>query len=151
MALCTGARQGEPTSLKWSAVDLDRGVAIIHHSKNGERSALAISGLAALVLRERSKVRWLGCDLVLPSTRGKASPSQKAWETAREATGIQDLRFHDLRHTFASYFAVSGATLAKLAAALGHKTLAMVKRYAHLIEGHTASVVARMTGRYLAA
>ena len=46
---------------------------------------------------------------------------------------------------------MSGATLAELAEALGHKTLAMVKRYAHLTEGHTASVVARMTERFMAA
>ncbi len=151
MALCTGARQGELTSLKWQDVDLDRGVAIIHHSKNGDRRALAITGLAAPVLREWSKVRRLGCDLVFPSSQGKATFPQRAWETAREAARIEDFRFHDLRHTFASYLAMSGATLAELAEALGHKTLAMVKRYAHLTEGHTASVVARMTERFLAA
>ncbi len=151
MALCTGARQAELLNLKWQDVDLDRGVAIIHHSKNGERRALAISGLAAPVMREWSKVRRIDSNLVFPSRRGKPTFTQKAWNAAREEAGIEDFRFHDLRHTFASYLAMSGATLAELAEALGHKTLVMVKRYAHLTEGHTANVVARMTERFMAA
>lgn len=62
----------------------------------------------------------------------------------RTRAGIDDFRFHDLRHTFASYLAMHGATLAEIAEALGHKTLAMVKRYAHLSEAHTRNVVQRM-------
>ena len=60
---------------------------------------------------------------------------------------LGDFKWHDLRHTFASELAMSGATLAELAEAMGHKTLAMVKRYAHLTEGHTNKVVDRMTSR----
>ncbi len=150
MALCTGARQGELLNLKWQDVDLERGLAILHHTKNGERRALAITGLAEPVLREWSKVRRIDCALVFPSLRGMAIFPQKAWGEAREAAGIEDFRFHDLRHTFASYLAMSGATLAELAEAMGHKTLAMVKRYAHLTEGHTMGVIARMTERFLA-
>jgi len=57
---------------------------------------------------------------------------------------IEDFRFHDLRHSAASYLAMNGATLAEIADVLGHKTLAMVKRYAHISEQHTSKVVARM-------
>ncbi|MEE9147725.1 MAG: tyrosine-type recombinase/integrase, partial [Candidatus Tectomicrobia bacterium] len=53
-------------------------------------------------------------------------------------------RFHDLRHSAASYLAMSGASLVEMAEILGHKTLQMVQRYAHLSEAHTAGVVARM-------
>ena len=63
--------------------------------------------------------------------------------------GLKDFRFHDLRHTAASYLAMSGATLAEIAEILGHKTLAMVKRYSHLTEQHTSSVVDRMTTQFL--
>ncbi len=56
----------------------------------------------------------------------------------------EDFRFHDLRHSAASYLAMSGASLAVIAEILGHKTLAMVKRYAHLSEAHTRSVVEPM-------
>ena len=68
----------------------------------------------------------------------------EGWKYAVKRAGLVDFRFHDLRHTFASYLAMNGATLAEIAEALGHKTLDMVKRYAHLSEAHTAGVVARM-------
>ena len=52
----------------------------------------------------------------------------KAWRAARAEAGLNDVRFHDLRHSAASYLAMSGASLMDIAAILGHKTLAMVKR-----------------------
>lgn len=73
MALCAGARQGELMSLKWQDVDLDRGMATIHHSKNGERRALTITGLAEQVMREWKRARRLDSDLVFPSGRGGAT------------------------------------------------------------------------------
>ena len=149
MALCTGARRGELLNLKWQDVDLDRGIAIVHHSKNGERRALAITGPAAEVLREWGRVRRLGSVFLFPGRRGRATFPRDAWQAALKTAGIDDFRFHDLRHTFASYLAMSGATLAELAEALGHKTLAMVKRYAHLTEGHIQTVVGRMTERFM--
>ena len=63
---------------------------------------------------------------------------------ALKAASIEDFRWHDLRHSTASYLAMNGASLAEIAAVLGHKTLDMVRRYAHLSPQHTADVVARM-------
>ena len=60
---------------------------------------------------------------------------------------IEDFRFHDLRHSAASYLAMNGASLAEIADVLGHKTLSMVKRYAHLSEAHTHNVVSKMNDR----
>ena len=151
LALCTGARRGELLSLTWKDIDLDRDVAVIHHSKNGERRALVLSGLAKQILSERVRLRRVGSDLVFSRRTHGAPFPYYAWDRARETAGIEDFRFHDLRHTFASYLAMSGATLAELAEALGHKTLSMVKRYAHLTEGHTMNVVSRMTERFMAA
>ena len=68
----------------------------------------------------------------------------EAWKYAVKRAELVDFRFHDLRHTCASYLAMNGASLMEIAEVLGHKTLAMVKRYAHLSEAHTAGVVARM-------
>ena len=68
----------------------------------------------------------------------------RAWGNAVERAGIANFRFHDLRHSAASYLAMNGASLAEIAEVLGHKTLAMVKRYAHLSEAHTRSIVERM-------
>ena len=64
--------------------------------------------------------------------------------TALEAAGIRDFHFHDLRHTTASMLAAQGASLLEIADVLGHKTLAMVKRYSHLVVDHKAKVIEKM-------
>ena len=69
------------------------------------------------------------------------------WEAVVRKAELQDFKFHDLRHSAASYLAMNGASLAEIAEVLGHKTLQMVKRYAHLSEGHTARVVASMNDK----
>jgi integrase len=73
------------------------------------------------------------------------------WETALKNAGIEDFRFHDLRHSAASYLAMNGASLAEIAEVLGHKTLQMVRRYAHLSEAHTTNVVASMNEKIFGA
>src|ERR1700687_758539 len=150
MALGTGARQGELLRLRWRDIDLDRGTAIVHKTKNNERRALVLSGKVPTVLKDFSTVRRIDCDELFASRRGVGSFPDDAWHVALKRAEILEFRFHDLRHTFASYLAMSGATLAELAEALGHKTLAMVKRYDHLTEQHTSGVVNRMTQRFLA-
>ncbi len=149
VALATGARESELLGLRWQDIDLGGGKAIVQKSKNGERRALAITGPAVQVLASLGRVRRIGADLVFATGRGQATFPRKAWEAALRQAALDDFRFHDLRHAFASYLAMSGATLAELAEALGHKTLAMVKRYAHLTEAHTSGVVKRMTERFL--
>lgn len=72
---------------------------------------------------------------------------RNAFLLALKRAEIEDFRWHDLRHSAASYLAMGGASLAEIAEILGHKTLEMVKRYAHLSPAHTASVVERMNAR----
>lgn len=149
VALGTGAREGELLRLRWKDIDLQRGTAVLHETKNYERRALVLAGRVLEVLRELGSVRRIGTDEVFASRRGVAAFPQDAWKAALAEAQLEDFRFHDLRHTFASYLAMNGATLAELADALGHKTLAMVKRYAHLSEQHTSRVVSRMVERVL--
>ena len=149
LAVSTGARQGELLQLRWPDVSLARGVAIVHHTKNGERSALPLTGRAVEVLKEHSQVRRVDTDLVFANENGTATFPRRAWELALRAAEIEDFRFHDLCHTAASYLAMSGATLAEIAEILGHKTLAMVKRYSHLTDQHSSKVVARMNAQFL--
>lgn len=151
LALSTGARAQEVLGLRWPQLDLGRRVATLHETKNGERRVLPLAGPALELLRERSKVRRLDTDLVFPGRRhpGKPLDLRAPFEVALKRADITDFRWHDLRHTAASYLAMNGATLAEIAEVLGHKTLAMVKRYAHLSEAHTASVVERMNARFL--
>jgi len=150
LAVSTGARQGELLQLRWRDVDLQRGLATVHHTKNGERRSLSLQGLALQVLRDTAPFRRLGSEYVFCGRRGKVDFPRRAWLAALAEAKVEDFRFHDLRHTCASYLAMSGATLAEIAEVLGHKTLAMVKRYAHLTEQHTSGVVARMNAKFLA-
>jgi integrase len=78
-------------------------------------------------------------------TKGKPLDFERPWQTALKRAELTDFRFHDLRHTAASYLAMHGAGLREIADILGHKTLAMVQRYSHLTQDHKASVVDRMT------
>jgi integrase len=145
LALSTGARQGEIMNLTWDDVDLKRGRAILHETKNGERRALPLAGHALDTLREFAKVRRLDSKLLFAG-RNPLTPAElrKPWVEALKTAEITGFHFHDLRHSAASEFAMNGATLAEIAEILGHKTLQMVQRYAHLSEGHTAGVVERM-------
>jgi integrase len=151
LAVSTGARRGELLGLRWNAVDFEHRVIRLEHTKNGDRRALPIVGPALDALRELGQVRRIDSDLVFPSRRG-AEPAgiQKAWNKAVEQAKLKDFRFHDLRHTAASYLAMSGATPAEIAEVLGHRTLAMVRRYAHLSAEHVVGVVERMNAQFLA-
>lgn len=145
LALSTGARRMEILGLRWDDVDLNRGIITLHDTKNGERRILPITGHALALLKEHAKIRSLDTRLVFPGKNLKNSIDVRSpWETALKNAGITDFRFHDLRHSAASYLAMNGASMAEIAEVLGHKTLQMVKRYAHLSEAHTAGVVARM-------
>lgn len=151
LAISTGARKGELQNLVWRDVDLARCSITLHITKNRERRALPLAGMALDIMRERRKVRRIDTDLVFPATvkRGATLNIRQTWYEALHIAKLENFKFHDLRHTAASYLAMSGATTAELAAILGHKTLAMVKRYAHLSDSHVAGVVERMNKKML--
>ncbi|WP_022947774.1 tyrosine-type recombinase/integrase [Methylohalobius crimeensis] len=144
LALSTGMRQGEIMNLEWHDVDLAKGSIVLHHTKNGERRRVALVGPALEVLREHSKVRRLDSPLVFPGNTGKPALLRKPWLNALKEAEITDFKFHDLRHSCASYLAMNGATPGEIAEVLGHKTLAMVKRYSHLSETHIRGVLEDM-------
>ena len=136
-------------TLRWSDIDLGRGLIILQETKNDKRRVLALVGHAAELVRERGRVRRLDTDLLFPSFVNPHKPVDLRfpWEAALKQAGIEDFRWHDLRHSAASYLAMNGATLAEIAEVLGHKTLQMVKRYVRLSEAHTAKVVEAMNKR----
>jgi integrase len=105
--------------------------------------------LALSLLLEHSKVRQLDSNLLFPSNKNPQKPIdlRKPWEVALSDAEIEDFHWHDLRHCTASYLAMNGASLAEIAEVLGHKTLSMVKRYAHLSDGHVSNVVASMNDK----
>ena len=145
LALSSGMRRGEVMNLRWPDIDLQRGRIILHETKNGERRLVPVSGLALQLLQKLDKTRRIDTNLLFPAN----DPSQPIdlrfpWEKALKMAGIEDFRFHDLRHSAASYLAMNSASLAEIAEILGHKTLSMVKRYAHLSESHISKVLGRM-------
>jgi integrase len=146
IALYTGMRQGEILGLRWGQVDLGRRLIVLHLTKNRERRGVPISD--ALLEELRDHPRRLDTDLLFPMVADAGRVSRDTWRgpwhRALAAAGITDFRFHDTRHTAASHLAMLGATEREIAELLGHKTLAMVKRYSHLSREHVASVLNRL-------
>jgi integrase len=147
LAITTGARRSELIKLKWEAVDLKAARIVVGKTKNGEPRTLPLVGKTLEALRTL-KLNGSGkSEYVFPNASGFPGPFQNfdhRWNTAKEDAGVVGFRFHDLRHSCASYLAADGASLLEIADVLGHKTLAMVLRYSHLIKGHKATVIEKM-------
>jgi integrase len=167
-------RFGEIINLVWNQIDLSRKLITLHETKNGDRRAVPLSPQALNVFLDLHRLRQSNAALVFPrlprskqniqrdssfsllqhehekiSKFQKAAVIRSAWEQALKKAAIEDFRFHDLRHCAASYLAMSGASLSEIAEILGHKTLAMVKRYAHLSDSHKHAVIDRMNKTFL--
>jgi integrase len=149
LALATGMRHGELMGLVWKDVSLKDGFLILHETKNGERRRVPLSGIALELLKEHSKIKRIDTQLLFPSNVDAQRPIdlRHSFTAALKVAGIDDFHWHDLRHCTASYLAMNGASLAEIAEVLGHKTLQMVKRYAHLSDGHVSNVVASMNAK----
>jgi integrase len=150
LALTTGAKRGELLSLHWQDVDLERGYLRLTQTKNRERRAVPIPALTLERLRLWSQGQPLSAWVIPRQSARTAFPGEHAWRQALRRAQVEDFRFHDLRHTFASYLAMSGATLAEIAEVLGHKSLTMRRRYAHFTVPHTHGLVERMAEKFLA-
>jgi integrase len=137
-SLFTGVRRGEALGLTWDRVDRARGVIRLELTKSGRRREVPLSSNAEAVLARR----WM------PEAKGYVFGSRNwnsfrsAWESALTAADVDDLRFHDLRHTFASWLIQRGRTLREVQEALGHQTITMTMRYSHLAPDHLRAAVA---------
>lgn len=156
MALATGARQGEIVNLQIRDVDLVTGKTVLRDTKNGETRSVPLVTYALEVIKGQAEfAERLYLDnpasnhrYLFPRLDGMNHVNfRHAWYQALKASQVKDFRFHDLRHSAASYLAMNGATLLEIAAILGHKTLEMVKRYSHLSEDHTRSVIEKMNSQ----
>jgi integrase len=145
MAITTGARRGELLNLKWGDLDLDKQTAYVLTSKNGEPKVLPLTNS---VIKELEKFSLNNSSLIFASEIKPDKPYffYKQWKRVREEAELIDFRFHDLRHTTASYLAQNGATLLEIADVLGHKQIEVTKRYAHLCIGHKSSLINRVMG-----
>jgi integrase len=149
LALCTATRKNELLQRQWREIDLERGLLSLPQTKNGERRAIPLVAHAVALLRQhqaQTTSLW-----VFPRRDGgKPVFLDYAWRKACERAGLVDFHFHDLRHSSASYLAMSGADLREIAEILGHRSLEQTRKYTHLTEPHTRGVLERMAAQFLA-
>jgi integrase len=141
LSLFTGLRQSEALELTWDRVDRSRGVLLLEVTKSGRRRQVPLNEAADAVLARRG-----------PKDEGLVFGSSNwdryrtAWDGAVKRAKLTDLRWHDLRHTFASWAVQRRVSLYELKELLGHSTLTMVKRYAHLAPEHLRAAAAALDG-----
>jgi integrase len=142
-ALNTGMRKGEVLALRWEWVR-DAWVHLPGHLvKSGEGRAVPLNEAQLEVFKEVRSTMPVGCPHVFPGlVEGRPmAVVRKGFEGACRRAGIVNFRFHDLRHTCASWMVMAGASLKAVQEQLGHKTLAMTMRYAHLAPGHQQEAI----------
>ncbi len=147
IAISIGARRGEIMGLKWSNVDFENKMFYFLDTKNGEDRGVPIPKYCYELLKDFYQRRLPNTTYVFATKDDRIMDLQWFWEKVLKEAQLEDFRFHDLRHTAASYLAMNGASLLDIAEVLGHKTLAMTKRYSHLTPKHTASILERMCSK----
>jgi integrase len=153
----TGMRRGELLNLTWQDVDFVGRTIVVRTSKSGEGRRLPMSATAYSTLsaaRQQDRLERLrsgaargneGSRYVFAAPRGGYLVNlNRGWYPALRRAGIEDLRFNDLRHTFASRLVMSGVDLYRVQTLMGHKTPAMTLRYAHLSPEHLRAAVATL-------
>lgn len=145
-ALHTGMRKGEILNLQWDNVDLKHGFILLDVTKNGERREIPINDTLRTTLS--SLVRRIDVPYVFydPATGKPYQDVKRSFNTACRKAKIRNFRFHDLRHTFASHLVMAGYDVTTVKELLGHKTLTMTLRYAHLAPSHKVKAVAALDG-----
>ena len=144
LALSTGARRGELLKLRWSDLDIaDRQIVMCGGGRLRKRT-LPLPASAMRLLGRLAKVRRIDGNHIFADSHGQVRFPRAAWNAAVESAGIEDFRFHDLRHSAAAYLAKNGASLAEIAQILGIRTLQGVRRYAPLTVSHAPAVIGKM-------
>lgn len=146
IALNTGMRASEQFGLKWSQVDLERKILTLPKTKNGSVRHIPLNSVAISAFAELH-AKHEGGQEVFPSNRkdGAALVSAKGWfKPALKDASIKGFTWHCLRHTFASRLVMAGVDIRTIGELLGHKTLAMTMRYAHLAPAHNAAAVDKL-------
>lgn len=145
LAVQTGVRRGEILSLTWGNIDFENKWIYLQNTKNDLPRTVPLSSEIQDLLQTHRQEKNTSA-LVFPSLSDpkKALDIRSAWQHALKRADIQDFVFHDLRHTTASYLAMQGYGYGQIAETLGHKSLQMTKRYAHLSHEHKRTMLKTM-------
>jgi len=145
-AINTGMRREEILSLEWEKhIDLKHGFILLDRTKNGDRREIPINR----TLRETLQAlpRRINSPYVFTDREGnRFKDLLHSFKSACRRAGIKDFRFHDLRHTFASRLLMSGADIVAVKELLGHKSMQMTLRYAHLAPSHKVAAISLLDG-----
>lgn len=146
----TGARKSEIATLRWSEIDSARGLLQLEDSKTGRKTIR----LGAAALELLSKIDRTKSAYVFPDPRDPTMPIRNldwAWVGIRKRAGMEELRIHDLRHSFASVGVAGGSGLFLVGKLLGHNHVATTSRYAHLHDDPLAAAAEKISGAVAAA
>lgn len=156
LAVNTGCRREEMLGLEWSRVDLSGDEPVIRlegrHTKSGKRRTIPLNGDALAALKRRRAFVAEHCPdspWVFARRSGERAVSiRSAFEKACREAGIKNVRIHDLRHTAASWMITEGASLEVVKELLGHSSITMTERYAHLAPHRVREAVNRLESRF---
>lgn len=146
ISINTGLRRGEVFNLSWDNIDLDKAILTIDGSnaKSGKTRHVPLNSEALYVLKQW-KLQAHSSHLVFPNHFNKPFDNvKKAWTNILLAADIRNLRWHDLRHHFASKLVMAGVDLNTVRELLGHSDMSMTLRYAHLAPEHKAKAVEKL-------
>ena len=150
LALNTGMRRGEMLGLEWRRVDLQRRVISLEavHTKTGKSRSVPLNDNARAALINRARFRAEKCPAspwVFANDKGaRIACVARGFERACRVAGIEDFRVHDLRHTCAAWLVTSGVPLPEVRDLLGHSSVTMTERYAHLAQENIRAAVDRL-------
>ena len=146
LALNTGLRRGEIFNLKWTDIDFSRKTLTVEGAttKSGQTRHIALNAEIIRVLQEWQQQTVSELVFQSPVTGEPFNNIKTSWSQLRKNANITDFRFHDLRHTFASKLVMADVNLYTVKELMGHSTIQMTERYAHLAPEHKATAVERL-------
>ena len=144
MAVLTGCRQAELRALKWRHINFDAGTLTVEDSKSGDSRQVIIHPSILPDLHARRQMPEAPV-IVMPNGRVPSAPGiNHAMQRATKKIGRVGFRFHDLRHIAGSRLLAEGASLPEVASFLGHKTLSIARRYAHVTQTRLRDLISKM-------
>jgi integrase len=137
VSIACGVRQSELLRLKWADIDFDKQRLRVMLSKNDEARSVYLPGSAIAALKPLKRAPVVGAHVFIDAEGRPVKKSwiEHRWNGVRSAAQLRDFKWHDLRHSCASFLAQQGANLLEIGAVLGHRSASVTRRYAHLVEG----------------